>query len=412
MESLAAFEQEVYHTKIQEAREALNELNFPTSKTEYWKYSRTARITNKAWKPGAPDASVQVSKYIPEGYQGLVYTFVNGHFRADLSVNKPEEALMTGTLKDAAFRHPEIFDKYFGQIAHADTDIFSALNTAWQHDGLFIYVPRNLDVERSVMLLHITTGEGVMAQPRNLIVAEQGARLNLIMHYVNEGGSFTNALTEISVGENAMIGIDKLQTGSADSFQIITEECIQKRDSNYTLNTFTLQGNWIRNNSNCALDGENIESHLNGLYFPDKKEHIDNHTIIDHLKPHCESNELYKGVLSGNSTGVFNGKVFVRPDAQKTNAFQSNANILKSDEATINSKPELEIYADDVKCSHGSTTGQLDTEALFYLRSRGIGERAARNLLIQAFLSDVLEKAIHEEVKQVVAAAIEETFNW
>jgi Fe-S cluster assembly protein SufD len=206
--------------------------------------------------------------------------------------------------------------------------------------------------------------------------------------------------------------IDKIQQEADSNFNILSEYVNQAKDSNFTINTITLDGGLVRNNLNIDVNGQNCETHLSGAYILKGKQHVDNHTTVDHKVAHCESKELYKGVIDENATAVFNGKVFVRKDAQKINAFQSNGNVLLSDTATVNSKPELEIYADDVKCSHGSTTGQLDEEAVFYLRARGISEKSARALMVSAFIGDVIDKIEIEAVKAYVHTLIEEKFGW
>jgi Fe-S cluster assembly protein SufD len=224
--------------------------------------------------------------------------------------------------------------------------------------------------------------------------------------------TFTNHITEIFISKNANLTIDKLQYEGETSSQIMTEQVEQSDDSTFTINTATLNGLLVRNNLNIAVNGQNCETNLNGVYLLNGNQHVDNHTIVDHLKPNCNSNELYKGVIDGKATAVFNGKVFVRKDAQKINAFQSNGNVLLTDDATVNSKPELEIYADDVKCSHGSTTGQLDEEAVFYLRARGLSETAARQLMVGAFVGEVFEKFENESVTKSIQTILSERFGW
>jgi Fe-S cluster assembly protein SufD len=219
-------------------------------------------------------------------------------------------------------------------------------------------------------------------------------------------------VTEISIAQNAYLTIDKLQEENDSCFQIATEQVQQAKDSNFTINTITLNGGLVRNNLNIFVNGQNCETHLNGAYILKDNQHVDNHTVVDHKVAHCESNELYKGVIDGKATAVFNGKVYVRKDAQKINAFQSNGNVLLSDDASVNSKPELEIYADDVKCSHGSTTGQLDEDAVFYLRARGIGEKAARQLMVGAFVGEVFEKIGSEAVRRRIDTILTERFGW
>jgi Fe-S cluster assembly protein SufD len=214
------------------------------------------------------------------------------------------------------------------------------------------------------------------------------------------------------VGANAQLTIDKIQHEEQGNFAVLTEQVDQKKDSTFTINTITLDGTLVRNNLNIEVNGSNCESNLNGAYLLKDNQHVDNHTIVDHKVAHCLSNELYKGVIYDKATAVFNGKVFVRKDAQKINAFQSNGNVLMSDDASVNSKPELEIYADDVKCSHGSTTGQLDDEAIFYLRARGLSEKAAKNLMVSAFIGDVLDKIENPSVLQMVQTIIQKKHGW
>ena len=296
-------------------------------------------------------------------------------------------------------------------MAFAKKTSFITLNAAYPTAGAFIHAAAKATASKPIHLVHVTTAENMLSQPHHLIVAERSSKLDVVMSSVNTGGSgFVNAVTEVVVNENADVSMNKLQHEGAGMSQIATEEVLQKSDSRFAINTITLSGDLVRNNLNILVDGTNCETHLNGLYLPTGKEHVDNHSVVDHRLPHCESHELYKGILDGKSTGVFNGKVFVRQDAQKTNAFQSNANILMSDDATINSKPELEIYADDVKCSHGFTTGQFDEEALFYLRSRGISKANAQKLMMLAFAGDVVEKINLEPFREKVEALLSERF--
>jgi Fe-S cluster assembly protein SufD len=244
--------------------------------------------------------------------------------------------------------------------------------------------------------------------PRNLLVAGKNSQASVVEVYLTrgEGTSFTNIVTEIVVQENANLEHTKIQNEGSQAFNIGTTQVYQARDSKFFSVTISLNGAIIRNDLNIVLDDQNCEANLYGLYMPTGKTHIDNHSLVDHAKPHSYSNELYKGILDGKSTGVFNGKIFVRQDAQKTNAFQSNRNILLSKDASMNTKPQLEIFADDVKCSHGATTGQLDEDMLFYLRARGIGLDKARALLMYAFAGDVINQVKIEAVRHYIESAI------
>jgi len=291
---------------------------------------------------------------------------------------------------------------------------FNALNTAYLTDGLFIRIADKIQIEKTVQIIHITTGEASVSNVRHIIHCGKFAEASVIQGYFSKDaqGSFTNVITEVEVEDNANLTIDKIQYESEGNFQVATEQVAQAKDSTFTINTLTLNGTLVRNNLNIEVNGVNCNTHLNGAYLLKEHQHVDNHTMVDHKAPHCESNELYKGVIDDKATAVFNGKVFVRKDSQKINAFQSNGNVLLSDDATVNSKPELEIYADDVKCSHGSTTGQLDEEAVFYLRARGISERSARHLMVSAFIGDVLEKIENEKVLEFTHKILKDRFGW
>jgi Fe-S cluster assembly protein SufD len=272
-----------------------------------------------------------------------------------------------------------------------------------------LHLKKNEVFDRVISIVHVFTGENTISQPYAEVVLEQGASLKITEYHLHRGTkTFSNSLTKYEVGSNAELGLDIIQEGKNESYLHTQTLVNQEKDSRFTQNTFTLSGKWVRNNTIVNINGQNSQANLNGVYLPSDSEHVDNHTIIDHKVAHCESNELYRGVMMDKSTGVFNGKVFVRQDAQKTNAFQSNGNVLLSDFATINSKPELEIYADDVKCSHGSTTGQMDDEALFYLMSRGITEKNARILLVNAFAEDVLAEMVNENLREYIESAIKE----
>jgi FeS assembly ATPase SufC/FeS assembly protein SufD len=275
-----------------------------------------------------------------------------------------------------------------------ESEIFSALNTYYAQDGIGIRIAKKTELKQSIQVIFISTGEYSYSGARNVISCEDFASAHIVLNYMSldSNTTFNNSLTEIHVGTNANLTIDKIQQEVDSSLNITSEFVNQEKDSTFTINTITLDGALVRNNLTIAVDGQNSETNLSGAYVLKGKQHVDNHTVVDHKVAHCQSNELYKGVIDDQATAVFNGKVFVRKDAQKINAFQSNGNVLLSDNATINSKPELEIYADDVKCSHGSTTGQLDEEAIFYLRARGISEKGARALMVSAFIGDVIEK--------------------
>ena len=282
-------------------------------------------------------------------------------------------------------------------------------------DGAFIFIPDGKIVEEPIHILFVTdsNGEKILSQPRNLFVAGKNSQVSIIEHYtsINDNIYFTNVVSEIVAGQDSIIDHVKLQEESINSFHISREEIDQERGSNFTSHSISLGGMIARNDIQSRFNDQGSECTLNGLYLLSRKQLYDSHTMIDHAKPYCNSHEHYKGILDDQSRGVFNGKVLVRPDAQKTNAFQENNNIILSDDALVNTKPQLEIFADDVKCSHGATVGQLDMDSLFYLKSRGIGEEKARTILIHAFASDIVKTIKIESVKNYLEEILENTFN-
>jgi len=376
--------------------EILNETAFPTTKTEAWKYTRTTRISNGTFQLANPTVQ-SVSRYLIEGLNGNVLVFVNGFYQAGLSTLKDTKGLQLTSLAET----PQEWVKANTKVT-LEGEVFNALNTAFTTDGVCIEIAKNAIIEEPIQLIYITTGSTVLSSVRNIIVANDNSEATVTMNYVGENAdaNFTNVITEVNVKTNASLSIHKVQQENNTNFHINTETISQGRDSRFTLSTSTFSGAIVRNNVYVHVDGENAETNLYGLYLTDDKQLVDNHTVIDHKVPNCNSNELYKGVLDGQSTGVFNGKVYVREQAQKINAFQSNGNVLLSDNASMNSKPELEIYADDVKCSHGSTTGQIDEEAIYYLRARGISERSAKSLLINGFVGEVVDQISNEIVRE------------
>ena len=390
----------------EKATSLLSNLTFPTTKTEAWKYTRVGKITNKKFdvQVGNIDSISKFSVF----KEATTIVFVNGFFDEKLS-NLSEQVNVQPLSKVNSNEIDSI-----GKLIQLENEVFNTLNTIYATDGAFIQIKANEVVETPIQIINIGTGTNTIAATRNVIVADKNSKASILISYFSENATetFTNAITEVIVKENAHLSIDKLQLENNTSYQVSTEQIHQDKNSTFTINTITLNGALVRNNLNILVDGTNCESNLNGVYILKGQQHVDNHTMVDHRVPHCNSNESYKGVMYDKSTAVFNGKVFVRKDAQKTNAFQNNANVLLSNDATVNSKPELEIYADDVKCSHGSTTGQLDEEAVFYLRARGISENSARQLIVSAFMNDIIEKIESEELKEFIFAKIREEFNW
>jgi Fe-S cluster assembly protein SufD len=308
------------------------------------------------------------------------------------------------SLKAALERTPELVEAHLGRYAELDGNPFVALNTANFEDGAFLYVPDNTVVEKPIWIDYKATSERT-THPRNLILVGANSQVQIVERYSGSGRYLTNAVTEIVIGENSNVEHVKLEEESGEAFHVATIQAKQARNSNFKTHNICLGGMLVRNDVNAVLS-TGSEGTVNGLYLLNGKQHVDNHTGIDHTEPYANSHELYKGILDGSSSAVFNGKIFVRKDAQKTDAKQTNKNLVLSENATINTKPELQILADDVRCTHGATVGQLDEEALFYLRTRGIGRTEARNLLIYAFARDVIERIGVAEVRSYLETAL------
>ncbi len=395
---------------VQQARrkglESFKRSGFPTRKNEDWKYTSVTPFLQEQYhingiaKEGVASPALLKQAAIPhlDSYQLVL---VNGQLQTDVST-LPSFVKVT-SIKEA--QQDSSLAQYFGKNTDVDRFHFAALNTALFSNGIFIEIAPNAVLEKPLHLVHVfTAGSNLFVQPRHLMVVHRSASLSVIETLVSDNEAakiFINSLTEIVVEENASFDHYVLQQAQSGVRLVQQTDVSQKRHSVYSNYTFSLpKADLIRNNLNVALDDDQTESHLYGLYLGADQQLIDNHSLVNHKMPHCNSNEIYKGVLLDNATGVFSGKIYVQHDAQKTNAFQQNNNLLLSNKATINSKPQLEIFADDVKCSHGSTVGQLSKEALFYLRSRGIGEEAARALLVTAFAYDVTEKIKLPELEQ------------
>ena len=406
------------HKVRRNAIEAFENLGLPGSKNEEYKFTDLKKALNKHFDFKTIDArgsidKEEIAQYMLPGLKANVLIFVNGHFESELStIVSQKDELIIKDLSLAIEENKEDIDNYFSKYADYSADAFVALNTAFASQGCFIKVADNKTVETPTTLYFFNDSKSDKAysQPRNLIIAGKNSEATFIesFHTIGEHASFTNTVTEIIVGENARTSYYKLQNNQESAYHVGTTQVWQTRTSNFSAYTFTLDGAMVRNNLNIASDGEGCESHMYGLYLLHGQTHVDNHTVIDHIQPNSFSNELYKGIMEDQSHGVFNGKVYVRQAAQKTNAFQSNKNILLSDGAVINSKPQLEIWADDVKCSHGCTTGQLDEEAMFYLQTRGLSKEKARVLLLYAFATEVLEHVKLDPLKEYLENLISE----
>jgi len=397
-----------------------NEMGFPSIKNEEWKSTNILPFLKEDYeweiieqeisKDEFDSTAKLIAKHLEaiqnslKGEQKGAYRIVNinGRINKDLSVFPDATQLKILTFEDAV--DLPSFQKYFGEIATLKNNAFAALNTALFTDGLFLEVPKGIKIDKPVHIVNVFLSESnLWIQPRHLIVVQPNAQLEIIETVIadeTENAIFVNGVTEVVLAENAHFHHYDLQTGRKGMRFVQRIEASQLKHSNYSNYTFTLPGtDFVRNNLNIHLDAEDLESHMYGLYLSAGTQLIDNHSEVHHKKPRGESNQLYKGVLLDKSRAVFNGKIFVYEDAQKTNAFQQSNNILFSDKATVNAKPQLEIFADDVKCSHGTTIGQLDKEALFYLQSRGIGVESARNMMVNAFAFDVTQKVANPALR-------------
>ena len=401
-------------------------LGFPTTKNEDWHFTSVAPIAERTFHTAMTSnagvslegrtagivARADLRRFTFDQAAWHTLVFVNGEFSEDLSsyaglgekvrVNSLATAIRSG------IGRPE---RHLGKIAAFENHAFTALNTAFIRDGAFIELQADAVVDQPIHLLFVVEGEGeAISHPRNLIVAAQNSRASIIESYMSIRDScyFTNAVTEIALGEGARIDHYKIQRESEKSFHVGTTQIRQERDSQLHSFSFAVGGSLARTNIYTSLDGNAASCTLNGLYLTDGVQHIDNQTSIEHIAPNCPSHEVYKGVLDGRSHGVFNGKVYVHPEAQKTDGKQSNNNLLLSPNARVDTKPQLEIFADDVKCTHGATVGRLDEVAMFYLNSRGIGPETARMLLTYAFAADVLEtielQPLKEQLEKMVLA--------
>lgn len=396
------------HAFRKQSLKTFNELPFPTTKDEEWKYTNIKAISDSKYSSHKAEATSELVLSESFGSQDAIQlVLINGHISKELSSIKDLSGLTIQPLDEALNNNSTGADS-FGKIAN-NSEKFTSLNSAFTGNGIYIHVSKNQVVEQPIYIIHINAeNESTVSHPRLLMIVEENAQVKVCekSSTSNNESIFENAVCEILVGKNALVEHYQITPDSDNLSKISTTSVIQEAGSKYHHSSFTFGGDTIRNNLNVKINGEYSETFMNGLYLVDGNSHIDNHTAVDHAQPNSYSNELYKGILDGNATAVFNGKVFVRQIAQKTNAFQSNKNVLLSDDATINTKPQLEIWADDVKCSHGATTGQLDEEALFYLQARGISPKNAKKLLLEAFANEVMERVSLEPVKDYIAEMI------
>jgi Fe-S cluster assembly protein SufD len=387
---------------VANAKAQLLQLDIPTTRNEEWKYTRTTRIAAESWSIKNDNNTSGLDNTIIDNLDAIRLVFINGFFSAENSAISGVEGLTISSNENISSENLKKFN------VPTPANFFEALQQVSSTSALYISVEKNRAIEKPVHIVHLTNAHQALALPSVFVNVETSASINITesFHGFESAKTLTIRGLHINVEANANIEFNKVQAEKDEQFHISLDNVNIANDGRSNFNTLTVDGGWIRNDLRISLDGQNIEANLNGFYLPRGKQLIDNHTKVDHRFPHCNSNELYKGILFDQSQGVFNGKVYVRKDAQKTNAYQNNANVLVGEDAQMNTKPELEIYADDVKCSHGTTTGQIDESAMFYLRARGLSEDSARKLLTTAFINDVLNKVENETVRTHIIEAL------
>ncbi|WP_323787602.1 Fe-S cluster assembly protein SufD [Psychroserpens sp.] len=396
-----------------EAIKTFEDKGFPSKRDEAWKYTSLNSILKHDYSvfPKTENALEysDIKKYFIHDIDSYKIVFIDGKYSSHLSQTTHDGidvCLMSAALSKPKYRI--LIENYFNKAATKDS--LTSLNTAFSQEGAYIHIPKNKVVEKPIQILHFSTGNesALMLQPRNLIVVDENSHVQIIERHqsLTDNPVLTNSVTEIFTNKRAIVDYYKIQNDNQNASLIDNTFVKQKRESHASVHTFSFGGKLTRNNLNFFQNGERIDSTLNGVTIIGGKQHVDHNTLVHHIEPNCESHQDYKGIFADKSTGVFNGKVYVNKEAQKTNAFQSNNNILLSNNASINTKPQLEIFADDVKCSHGCTIGQLDESAMFYMRSRGIPEKEAKALLMFAFSNNVLDSVKIPEIKQRITKII------
>ena len=402
----------------QEAFARFSETGFPTTHDEDWRFTNVTAVSNTAFELAGPEA---VSKDQIEPFGASQFScclvFVNGLFSQELStVPALPKGVTVGSLAAQLKNDPAGLEPRLGRYLNTHRDAFAALNTSLIEDGVYVYVPRGVVVETPIYVLYVTVpgAAPTMNHPRNLIVAEENSQVTVVEDYVSlgEGVTFSNAATELIAGDNGNVTHYMIVREGEQAYNFSTLRIQQGRDANVATHSLLLSGALVRNNVHPVLAGEGSHCLINGLFMANGRQHMDNYMLVEHASPHCDSRQFYNGILNGQSHGVFHGRIIVHKDAQKTDAKQTNRNLLLSDDAQIDTKPQLEIYADDVKCTHGATIGQFDENALFYLRSRGLAEAAARHVLLLAFANECLDRMnspqIREHLEKLVVAGMPE----
>lgn len=395
------------------------EKGFPTKKVEEWKYTDISAILKTSYEKGILNEKIsekEIQKFILKDVSNHSAVFINGYFSEKYSsIGTIPKGMIVSSLFEAIKKNPKEVESHFEKFPGHSANSFVSLNTALAQDGAFVLIPDKIIFEETLQLVFISVSENknVSIQPRNIIITGKNSGAKIIESYysLDAGNVFTNSVTEIYIGENSSVEHCTVSDENASANHIGSTLIWQEANSKLHTFTATFGKAFFRNNLEITLNGKNSEAVLNGFYFASGNSQIDNYTIVDHAVPNCYSNQMYKGILTDKSHCVFNGRIIVRKDAQKTNAFQSNKNILMTDEATVNSLPQLEIFADDVKCSHGSTTGKIDQEALFYLRARGIGEQKAKTMLVSAFAEEIINQISITSLKEYLKNLIAERLN-
>lgn len=392
-------------------RNAINqfaEIGFPTLRDEAWRFTNISAIARNRFKmvttteANAGWQDLLKNEVLAE-FSGPRLIFVNGNYIPSLSNAQKTEEFYLAPLSEAAHECPDLVRQHVAQYIRLEDHAFTALNTAFFWDGGFVHIPTGKVLAEPIHLVFLSDPheEALVSHPRNLIVLEKNSQATVIESFLSIGSGryFTNTATELVLAENAILDHIKLQNESEQAYHIAVQQSHQKHHSNLCSQSFSFGGTIVRNDVNAIIDGEGVETTLNGLYVQEGDQHVDNHTLIEHAQPNSFSRELYKGILKDHSRAVFNGRIHVRQAAQKTDAIQSNQNLLLTENARVNTQPQLEIYADDVRCTHGGTVGQLDENGMFYLRTRGVDRAKAHNIMVYAFASDVTDRIKVEAIR-------------
>jgi Fe-S cluster assembly protein SufD len=400
------------------ALKEFEELGFPTKKLEAWKYTSLNSILKEDYSIFPNKEQVikfpEVEKYFINDIDSYKLVFIDGKYSSFLSETTHDlidVCMLSSALVKSKYK--AVIENYFNKVAKQDN--MTALNTAFSNEGAYIYIPKNVEVDKPIQIVNFATGteSATLLQPRNLVVVGENSHVQIIERHQSLSGEsvLSNSVTEIFAEKSANVDYYKIQNDNSEASIVDNTFVAQERDTICSVHTFSFGGKIVRNNLNFFQNGEHVDSILKGITILENKQHVDHHTLVHHIAPNCESHQDYKGIYDDRSTGVFNGKVIVEKEAQKTNAYQQNNNVLVSDKATVNAKPQLEIFADDVRCSHGCTIGQLDEQALFYMQQRGIPKKEAKALLMYAFSNTVLESVRIPEVKNRINKLIAQKLN-